>query len=45
LLPLVDEAVGAGILRAGEEDLAFRHKLIWRAVIEAGAHRYGGGPP
>ena len=35
ILPLVDEAVGAGILRAGEEDLAFKHKLIWRAVIEA----------
>ena len=35
MLPLVDEAVGAGILRAGEEDLAFKHKLIWRAVIEA----------
>jgi DNA-binding CsgD family transcriptional regulator len=35
LLPLVDEAVGAGVLRAGEEDLAFKHKLIWRAVIEA----------
>jgi DNA-binding CsgD family transcriptional regulator len=35
MLPLVDEAVGAGILRADEEDLAFRHKLIWRAVIEA----------
>ena len=35
MLPLVDEAVGAGILRAGEEYLAFKHKLIWQAVIEA----------
>ena len=35
MLPLVDEAVGAGILRAGEEDLAFRHKLVWRAILEA----------
>jgi DNA-binding CsgD family transcriptional regulator len=36
MLPLVDEAVGAGILKVdAEENFAFRHELIWRAVTEA----------
>jgi tetratricopeptide (TPR) repeat protein len=36
VLPLVDEAVGAGILKvSAEEDFAFASELIWRAVTEA----------
>ncbi len=36
MLPLVDEAVGAGILKvSAEEDFAFGSELIWRAVTEA----------
>ena len=35
LLPLVNEAMEAGILEASAEAFAFRHGLVWRAVAEA----------
>lgn len=34
MLPLIEEAEGAGILRAGAEAFVFRHELIWRAITE-----------
>lgn len=34
MLPLIEEAEGAGILRAGAEAFVFRHDLIWRAITE-----------
>jgi DNA-binding CsgD family transcriptional regulator/tetratricopeptide (TPR) repeat protein len=34
LLPLVDEALAAGILAADAEAFTFRHRLIWRAITE-----------
>ncbi len=35
LLPLVTEALEAGILAASAEDFAFRYGLVWQAVAEA----------
>lgn len=35
LLPLVNEALEAGILAASTEEFTFRHGLIWQAVAEA----------
>jgi DNA-binding CsgD family transcriptional regulator len=34
MLPLIEEAEGAGILQAGAEAFIFRHELIWRAITE-----------
>ncbi|MEO3807932.1 AAA family ATPase [Sphaerisporangium sp. B11E5] len=35
LLPAFEEAVGAGILTAGEDELEFRQELVWRTVVAA----------
>lgn len=35
LMPLVNEAVTAGLLAVSADHLGFRHQLIWRAVTEA----------
>jgi DNA-binding CsgD family transcriptional regulator len=35
MIPLVNEAMAAGILRSGTESFAFRHDLMRRAVVEA----------
>jgi DNA-binding CsgD family transcriptional regulator/tetratricopeptide (TPR) repeat protein len=35
LVPLVNEAVAAGLLAVSADHLGFRHQLIWRAVTEA----------
>ena len=35
MIPLVNEAMAAGILRSGTESFAFRHDLMRRAVAEA----------
>ncbi|MEU9836392.1 AAA family ATPase [Streptosporangium sp. NPDC048047] len=34
LLPALDEALAAGLLVATPEELAFRHELLWRSVLE-----------
>jgi len=34
LLPLLSEALEAGLLEASAEEFAFRHGLVWRAVTE-----------
>src|SRR5216683_2649530 len=34
LLPPVEEALAAGVLVAPRESMAFRHELVWRAVID-----------
>ncbi|GLW97520.1 LuxR family transcriptional regulator [Microtetraspora sp. NBRC 16547] len=33
LLPAMEEALAAGLLVAAGDDLAFRHELVWRAVL------------
>ncbi|MEV0968882.1 helix-turn-helix transcriptional regulator [Microtetraspora glauca] len=33
LLPALEEALAAGLLVAVRDDLAFRHELVWRAVL------------
>jgi ATP/maltotriose-dependent transcriptional regulator MalT len=35
MIPLVNEAMAAGILRSGTESFTFRHDLMRRAVVEA----------
>lgn len=35
LLPLVTEALQAGLLAAGTDDFSFRHGLVWQAVTES----------
>jgi len=35
VLPMINEAVGAGLLTVCAEYFGFRHELIWRAVTEA----------
>jgi DNA-binding CsgD family transcriptional regulator len=34
LLPLVEEAEGAGLLHAGTESFTFKNELMWRAITE-----------
>ncbi|MEU6740906.1 helix-turn-helix transcriptional regulator [Streptosporangium sandarakinum] len=34
LLPALDEALAAGLLTVTPEELAFRHELLWRSVLE-----------
>ena len=35
LLPLLNEALQAGLLAAGTDDFSFRHGLVWQAVTES----------
>jgi DNA-binding CsgD family transcriptional regulator len=35
LLPLVNEALRAGLLTAGTDDFTFRHGLVWQAITES----------
>ncbi len=35
LLPLLNEALQAGLLAAGTDDFTFRHGLVWQAVTES----------
>jgi DNA-binding CsgD family transcriptional regulator/tetratricopeptide (TPR) repeat protein len=35
LLPVVNEALQAGLLAAGTDDFSFRHGLVWQAVTES----------
>ncbi|MFF0578196.1 helix-turn-helix transcriptional regulator [Streptosporangium saharense] len=34
LLPALEEALAAGVLVATPDELAFRHELLWRSVVE-----------
>ncbi|MGW4424572.1 AAA family ATPase [Streptosporangium sp. NPDC004631] len=34
LLPALEEALAAGVLVAGDDELSFRHELLWRSVVE-----------
>ena len=34
LLPMLEEAISAGIIESTEDELAFRHDLLWQAVVE-----------
>ena len=35
LLPLLNEALQAGLLTAGTDDFTFRHGLVWQAITES----------
>ncbi len=35
LLPLLNEALRAGLLTAGTDDFTFRHGLVWQAITES----------
>jgi DNA-binding CsgD family transcriptional regulator len=35
LLPLLNEALEAGLLAAGTDDFTFRHGLVWQAITES----------
>jgi DNA-binding CsgD family transcriptional regulator len=35
LLPALDEVIGAGVVTALEDRLAFRHELVWRLVADS----------
>ncbi|MEV8631610.1 AAA family ATPase [Streptosporangium sp. NPDC051023] len=34
LLPALEEALAAGVLVSGQDELSFRHELLWRSVVE-----------
>lgn len=34
LLPALEEALAAGVLVAGDDELSFRNELLWRSVVE-----------
>ncbi|MFJ2032177.1 AAA family ATPase [Streptosporangium sp. NPDC087985] len=34
LLPALEEALAAGVLIATPDELAFRHELVWRSIVE-----------
>ncbi|MEU7477866.1 LuxR C-terminal-related transcriptional regulator [Lentzea sp. NPDC042327] len=35
LVPALDEVIGAGLVTAAEDRLAFRHELVWRLVADS----------